>query len=376
LQFANIRKLTAIWACVVIVIWITAWLVGFLSTPNRPGLSFPRGPVETLSTWDTAHYQAIARNGYSAQGWESRRLAFFPLLPLIARLAGGQKSALLAGILLSQLCLLASVLLIGPVARGSKEVLGGKGATLYEEPGFWLLVSPLTFFLLVFYAESLFLFLTLLMITTYRKSLFGTACVVGILAGLTRPTAVCLPALFIVDVASRYRQGRPITLPLACLFAPLLGVVLYAGYVYYLMGDPMGYFHIQADSWDAGSSLPFVPLARDLGSMLNALTIGKIGPVHQCVRLFSSITILALTIWGWRRLDPSFLTYLIVALFFIHSREPPHSTARWELVVFPIYILLSRAMRDRPRIALPAAGVSFALQIMLFIRYATWKFVA
>src|SRR5262249_4700522 len=157
---------------------------------------------------------------------------------------------------------------------------------------------------------------------------------------------------------------------LACLVAPLLGVLLYAGYVGYLLGDPMGYFHIQANSWGARSSLPFVPLARDFGSTLSALTMEKISPVHQCARLFSSITILALTIWGWRRLDPSFLTYLIVALFVIHSREPPHSTARWELVVFPIYILISQLMRGRPRISLVAAGFLLALQLMLFVRYA------
>jgi hypothetical protein len=143
-----------------------------------------------------------------------------------------------------------------------------------------------------------------------------------------------------------------------------------------LTSDPLGYFRIQADNWGAGFTLPFIPLARDFASTLSALTAGKISPVHQCARLFSSITILALTIHGWRKLDSSFMAYLIVALLFIHSREPSNSTARWELVIFPIYILLSQVMRERPRIALPAAAISFALQIMLFIRYASWKFVA
>src|SRR5262245_17497189 len=149
LHCTNTSKLIAMWGLVVIIIWVTAWLVGYFSTPNRPGLTFPRTPVETLSTWDAAHYYGIARDGYSAQGPESRRLAFFPLLPFLVRLAGGQERAPLAGILLSQLCLLGSVLLIGPITQGRKE------AALYEEPGFWLLVSPLAFFLSAFYAESL-----------------------------------------------------------------------------------------------------------------------------------------------------------------------------------------------------------------------------
>jgi Gpi18-like mannosyltransferase len=366
LRFGNIRKLIAMWAIVIAGIWITAWLVGNFCT-------LPRTPVETLSTWDGEHYDAIARNGYSTQGWEWRNLAFFPLLPSIARLFGGRQAPALAGILVSQLCLLGSVLLIGHIARENEE------AALYEEPGFWLLVSPVAFFLSVFYSESLFLFLTLLMVAAYRKNLFGTACVVGILAGLTRPTAVCLPALFIVDVVSRLKRGddwRSMTPTLACLCAPLLGVLLYVGYVGYLRGTPFAYYQIQA-GWEPSTPAPFLPLIQEVRDLSFTLSEVNIGKIHGwlIIRLFSSFSILALMIWGWKRSDPSFLTYLITSMLFIHAlaRE---STARNELVLFPVFILLSQVMKGRPRLALIAAGVSLALQIVLFVRYANRLWVA
>src|SRR5262249_16105460 len=92
--FGNVRKLTIMWAIIVAGIWVLAWVVGNFGTPDRrcvtwaqpcPAFTVPRTPVETLSTWDGTHYEAIARDGYSAHGPEAQNLAFFPLLPFAAR---------------------------------------------------------------------------------------------------------------------------------------------------------------------------------------------------------------------------------------------------------------------------------------------------
>ena len=96
-------------------------------------LNFPRSPVEVLSTWDGTHYSYIARNGYSTDGAAARRFSFFPLFPAISRLVGGAEHAVLAGILLNQLCLLISILLIG------RLVEDGRPTQLSREPGFWIL---------------------------------------------------------------------------------------------------------------------------------------------------------------------------------------------------------------------------------------------
>ena len=100
---------------------------------SRAGLSFPRSPVDVLSTWDGTHYSTIARNGYLTEGAEVRRFEFFPLLPAISRLLGGAEHAALAGIVLNQLCLLVNILLIGRLVRDG----GPPSSPVSQGSGYW-----------------------------------------------------------------------------------------------------------------------------------------------------------------------------------------------------------------------------------------------
>jgi hypothetical protein len=99
--------LVVAWLIAELTIWVLAWPI--FATSHRAGLSLPRSPVDVLSTWDGGHYATIARNGYSTVGADAHNFSFFPLLPIVSRLLGGAEHAVLAGILLNQLCLLAIV---------------------------------------------------------------------------------------------------------------------------------------------------------------------------------------------------------------------------------------------------------------------------
>jgi hypothetical protein len=364
------RGLVAAWLIVVITIWAFAWAIGIFSTPNRAGLSFP---VDVLSTWDGTHYGAIARNGYLTEGAEVRRFQFFPLLPAISRLLGGAEHAVLAGILLNQLCLLVNILLIGTLVED------GRPAQLSREPGFWMLVTPVGFFFSVYYSESLFLLFSLLLVISYRRDRIVWACLAGVLAGLTRPTAVCLPALFLPDLVGRPRRGEPWMGTLACAAAPLAGVGLYAAYVGWRIGDPLAYVHLHQIWWQGAWAVPFQSLLSDLRLFPIDLISGYLRPADQWVRLASSVSILALIAWGWRKVDPAFLTYLVAAMVFIHSKGDPWAhaaSARYELVLFPVFLLLGQLMAGRPRLAWTLATACIAAQIFYFYRYATWLWVA
>ena len=45
-----------------------------------------------------------------------------------------------------------------------------------------------------------------------------------------------------------------------------------------------------------------------------------------------------------RKIDPAFLTYLVAGMVFIHSQEPSGANVRYELALFPVFLLLSRLM--------------------------------
>ena len=151
-QWSSLRSLVVAWFIAVLTIWVAAVFIARFAPPVTRDEGPSRTAVERLSTWDGAHYAHIAANGYSVEGQDRRRFGYFPLLPAVSRLLGGREHAPLAGILLSQICLLGSIILL------SKLMVGERQLPLPQQPGFWLLVNPLGFFFHVFYTSPCFSF--------------------------------------------------------------------------------------------------------------------------------------------------------------------------------------------------------------------------
>jgi hypothetical protein len=370
-DWSSSRSLVLVWLLAVLVIWVLATYIGKNIPPAIEGFGFPRTPVEVLSTWDGAHYANIASRGYIVENEARRQLAFFPLLPAVARLIGGSTHARLAGILLSQACLLGSMILLSNLAHGKRQV------PLRLQPGYWLLISPLGFFFSVYYTESLFLFLTLAYIVAYRRKRLEIAIIAGTLAGLTRATAVCLPALLFWDALYKLQRRERCLGTLMCAAAPWVGIALYVSFVGYVDGDPLAYLNIQAEyGWKHSWTFPFAPLLRSFMGFSIDLLGAQIRPAHQILRLVSSTTILVLIVWGWRREDPAFIFYLIVSMIFIHSQELARSTARYELVLFPAFLLLTQTLVTRPRIASIVSGILILTQLKFFVDHISWRWAA
>lgn len=358
----NRRALILCWALYIIAVWVVAWPAG----TDMPSLRLPApppGPVGGLSAWDGEHYRAIAQHAYTT---EERRLAFFPALPAIARALGGSDHAALAGILLNQLLLLASILMLSSW-RGERAAPGLRG-----EPGFWLMIQPLGFFLAAFYTESLFLFLTLAALAAQRarRTLAGAAALV--LAGLTRPTAITLPALFLRD-AWRDPAKRRTALLLAA--APLAGIALYLGAVGILTGDPFGYTRIHEELWRHRWQIPFAPALADLRIVLHHALGGHVPPRDVLLRPLALAMVLALLISGWRHLEPPLRAYMVVSLLFIHAQFPSYSSARYDLALFPVFILLARARFVRGPAGWLLAAAFAVLQLGFLLDFLIWRWV-
>ena len=367
-QFKFSKSLIIGWFIAVLIAWILAAVVdSFIPPAQNAGIY--RSPIEVLSVWDGEHYTIIASNGYSIEGADIRHFAFFPLVPKVAGLVGGTYAPF-AGILLGQLCFLGCLILLNNLVPIDEKL------PLRIQPGFWLLISPLSFFFLIFYTESIFLFLTLLMITVCRKERFIAASVLGVLVGLTRPVAILLPIIFIWWSIQNFRRGKGYFALLICAVAPLLGVGLYLGFVGYLVGEPLAYIQIQKQWWESHWAFPFLSLARDFKGLLTGLMQGQSYPVDIYVRLLSSISIFFIIVWGWRKCEPAFLVYLIASLLFIHSQEPHRSTARYELVLFPLYLILPKILIHHPKVTRIIIGIFVVAQVLLFVRHISWKWVS
>lgn len=368
------RRIALAWALAMATIWGAAALVAHSPLFSAdPGRAEAPPAIEALSEWDGSHYATIAENGYVAEGVERRHVAFFPLLPALARLLGGREHVRIAGILVSQISLLVALLLLVRLRPGEQAAAV---PPLREEPGLWLLVSPLAFFFSVFYTESLFLLLSLLAYLGLRRRRWLLSWAGGLLAGLCRPTAVFLVPLFLGQAFADWRAGRRWKAPLALSFSPILGVGLYTGFVGYMVGDPLGYFSVQAGFWNQSWTVPFEPLVRDAQRFLIALSFGEFLPPDQTIRLFSAFGILALMAYKVDELEPSLIAFVLVSMLVIHSLEPRRSTARYELVLFPVYLLLARSPLARRHVAPIACSALALMQLVMLVRFLTGEWVA
>jgi len=365
-----ILRLIIAWAIAVTVIWIVAAIYGQAGKPKH-AIELPQSPIDVLSSWDGTHYRHLAERGYSIEGGEIRRLNLFPLFPAMSYLVGGSKHAAVAGILLNQLLLLGSMLLLTGLIRN------GGTAPLREQPGFWLLISPYAFFFSTMYTESLFLFLSLVMVLSAHRRCYGIAFTAGVLAGLTRPTAIFLPLLLIPSVVATVSRREKLRF-LSTAAGPLIGIFIYVGAVGFATGDPIGYLHIHS-GWENQWSIPFTPMWDALDVYrIHLLVTGDFEPGLDVVASVAStaLIILLLFLYGWRKPMMWYLPYVVGSLLFIHAQFPFRGTPRYELVLFPIFLLVARSFLAKRWLFPVAAAVSIAEQIFLLIRFAEWRWVA
>lgn len=366
-------RLVAFWAVAVAAAWSVATFSARNPTEYSSRASAPRTAVEALSAWDGVLYARIAAEGYSSSGDAARLMHFFPLFPGLSRLFGGAEAAPLAGILLSQLLALASLMLMSLMAHGEKP------AKLSREPGFWLLVSPFGFFLLTFYTESLFLFLSLTHYAAYRSRALGGSAVAGLLAGLTRPTAVTLPAILGVEAIRLWRRKEQWRATAVAAATPAVGIAIYLAYVGWKTGHLFEYPRYMSSQASGPELLriPLHPMAVDLRAWIHNYLSGGITPLFDMVlRNAQTCAVLLLLFLGRRRLPVSWLVYSGAALVLIHSFTPTLvSSGRYEIVLFPVFFALASTRLAKSRAWVVLALCFAIIWVVSLYRFTTWRWI-
>lgn len=215
-----------------------------------------RFPENYWQRYDANWYLTVIQNGYSFKEEERSNTVFFPLYPLLARLAsfftGGQSA--LAGISLSTLFALLSCWLLFLFAK--KEY----GEQTAWRSIFFFLAFPVSFFLISIYTESLFIFLSLAAFycARSRRWLYATLCVALLTA--TRVTGLAiLPALALEYTIQHGYTLRAMLTKKTLLFLLMpLGFFLFLGYQWIAFGDPLLFLNGQ-NAWQRNAS--FSPLS-------------------------------------------------------------------------------------------------------------------
>jgi mannosyltransferase PIG-V len=321
-----------------------------------------------LLGWDAGWYKTIAEVGYAPLGKDSLR--FFPALPLlthvVAWLPGVSGGVALVGI--SNLAALAATMLLFALVRretGDVEV---------ARRALWILsLAPAAFVLVMGYAESTLLCLTLGCFLVLRPSAdrpptFAWVALLGFGAALTRPVGVVLVLAVAVELRRWWPRlsGRQRATGLVATVAPLLGVAAFLGWSDHVVGDPWAPLRVQLQSaHHGGLSDPFVTVCHDASGLFHH-------HVGTALHVPWVLLALALLVVCGRRLPAPYTVLAAATMALALAGSNLDSFERYALSAFPLTMAAALICRgrqvDRVLFALlPAALAGYALLAFLNI---------
>jgi hypothetical protein len=331
--------------------------------------------VGVWQRWDACWYSKIATFGYEAN---ENSVNFWPLFPLLTALVGrvlGAGAVALSGLIVAGIAFIAAI-------EGLRRLVGREfGPEVAERTILAISFFPTAFFFFAPFTESLFLALSVWAMVGARERRWSLALVAGFLASLTRIQGLflMLPIAWEAGMAWRasgLRVGRrlgPIdgrlVLSAVAAAAPLAGFGAFLGFSLAVAGktpldtqDAWGgrNFHWP---WDvAVASLNWTVDHHDPLQFLNLATLIGFG--------------LAIVV-GLRRLPVAYSLIAIPQVALLATRIQPTpltSTARYLLVVFPVFILLAQVKDRRLQLAWLAASIMFLT--ILLLEFESGEFVA
>jgi hypothetical protein len=341
---------------------------------QRPGTHYAASENPLLAVWgrwDAEHYLTIAHNGYS--GYEP---AFFPLYPLLIRIAGvATGSYLTAGLIISNTASFFAMLYL------YKLVEHQYNRHVAQRAVFYVSIFPTAIFFSAVYSESLFLCLTVASFYYVRERRWVTAGVFGFFAALTRSEGVLLAApLFIEWVVAAKEGGREffrywfddVVKPLIGMALVPLGLAAYMAYLWVLNGDPLRFSHVQTH-WGRHFAPPWESVSYTVHKMLHATTTQTVA--NESLELAFTALMLIVLALGLRRLRLSYVVYMALSVIIPMCTSSLMSMPRFALVLFPMFALFG-LWGARPTFSNAYVAFSLPLLGLFTVLFADWYWVA
>jgi Gpi18-like mannosyltransferase len=279
--------------------------------------------------WDSFWYQEVVQLGYYFSPDKASNIAFFPLYPMVVKLSsffiGSPRTN---GFLLSNVFALLAVIYLVKLVR-----LEYRDEKIAARSALYLLIFPGSLFLSYFYAESLFLFLTIAAFYCSRRKRWVAASLFGSLAALTRVMGV----LVVIPLLTEYLRPRVESGKLrlnsikpeafSFLLVPL-GLLSFMGYCLVRFGHPLVFLRAHG-AWQAVASSPLETLA----------SISLLPPPYRLIYVaFIVFAVVMFFIFYFKRLRPSYIVYAGLLLLTLLSAGILESVPRQLSVVFPLFI--------------------------------------
>jgi hypothetical protein len=314
---------------------------------------------------DGVHYLSIAQNGYFQY-----EQAFFPLYPILIRIIGNILGGnfLFAGLLISNgffllgLSVLYKLLIVEGLKSNSKWIIG------------FLLLFPTSFFFGSVYTEGPFFFLTVTFFYFLKQKKWWLCGLVGFFTGLTRLPGIFLSVVLIYEIWVNNKNRFKIS-----NFLPVIlcgsGLLLYMGYLYSTVHDPLFFFHVQPifGANRSGNEIIFLP--QVLFRYIKIFLTASISYDYFIALLeFVSFGLATYMLIKHRKKIP--VSYQIFSWLVIITPTLTGSLSsfpRYFLNIFPLFIALSFESR---RMKILLLAVSIPLLVICTIFYFRGYFIA
>lgn len=324
--------------------------------------------------WDATWYHEIATQGYVSR----LHAVFFPLYPLAARVVGWVTgSVVVAGLLISCAAFLGALVALW---RLTELELGPEAAGRTV----WLLAMfPASLFFSAFYAEALFLALTVTSFLAARQRRWAWAGVLGMAASATRNSGwlliVPLAVMYLQDRSPPRRPGRD---ALWLALVPL-GAVAFGAYQWAHFGSPLTGSHAEKN-WGREFVGPLSgahAVLKDLWISVRDLVRGVNVTVdlHQLLLIGCFAVALVAFAGVARRLPTPYWLWCAICLIVMLSAPMPDyplsATPRFLSVVFPLFMWAGTAL-ERRSLYLLVLGVFGVGLAFLSGQFSTWHFIS
>ena len=218
---------------------IIAMMAGFstLILKAGPSMGRPASLWEAILRWDTGWFMSVVQHGYYFDPGNASNIPFMPLFPALVWIfsLGRLIDPHVVGILISN-----AALFYGCVSIWRITHRRWNSAETADLSVILVLVSPVSFFLSIFYSDGLFLCAVAACLDEAERERWLYAGLWGMAASLARNAGflLVLPLLiYFLLPWQKPRQWRN----LVWLFLPVLGSALFTLYLWAKFGDPQIY---------------------------------------------------------------------------------------------------------------------------------------
>ena len=320
---------------IVLMAKLLVFTIGYVVTYINQGPASPLTIVgDMFYRWDASNYVDIAQNWYVNTGNQANFIVFFPLYPLIIRAFTFDFSYInLTALIVSNVSSMVAFFYLYKLAKLEFNDVVAVKAVLF------LSVFPTAYFLSVPYTEGLFFALIIAGFYYARLGKWYLAGIFSLCASLTRLSGLLLLPVFLIEYLHQ-KSWRPkkVDWNVLWVFSSLAGFLIYLCINNQITGSPFTFMTVEASHW-FNTFDPISGLQRAYGlattaSYPDVITIG-IAPLF-----FAVLGLLMIGVGVWRRLRPSYISYMFFCWGLAVSTSWWISVPRYIMAMFPMFLLL------------------------------------